>query len=230
MLSLDDLVNEPNMQPGNYLQLTIRDTGVGIAPEIREKIFDPYFTTKEVGKGTGMGLSMVHGIVQSYDGSISCDSMLGAGTVFTLTLPTITEHALEENDSTEPAPRGHERILLIDDEEILLEMGKIMLERLGYHVTAKWNGKEALIGFQNQPDLFDMVITDQTMPGITGVELSRRILQLRPDMPIILCTGYSSLISEEQAKALGIKGFAMKPLARKNVADLIRKILDGQEL
>jgi len=227
-LSRDDLVNNSNMQPGNFVQLSIKDTGVGISPEIREKIFDPYFTTKEFGKGTGMGLSMVQGIVQSYGGSISCNSTLGAGTVFKITLPTITGHALEESDSTEPVPHGKERILLIDDEAILLEMGKIMLERLGYQVTAKWNGIEALITFQNQPDLFDMIITDQTMPGITGVELSRRILQLRPEVPIILCTGYSSPISEEQAQTLGIKGVAMKPLARKNVAALIRKIMDGK--
>ncbi len=227
-LSQDDLVNNSNMQPGNFVQLSIKDTGVGISPEIREKIFDPYFTTKEFGKGTGMGLSMVQGIVQSYGGSISCNSTLGAGTVFKITLPTITGHALEESDSTEPVPHGKERILLIDDEAILLEMGKIMLERLGYQVTAKWNGIEALITFQNQPDLFDMIITDQTMPGITGVELSRRILQLRPEVPIILCTGYSSPISEEQAQTLGIKGVAMKPLARKNVAALIRKIMDGK--
>ena len=226
----DDLVNEPHMQPGIFVQLSIKDSGVGIAPDIREKIFDPYFTTKEVGKGTGLGLSMVHGIVQGYGGSIVCDSMLGAGTVFKIALPTITEHALEENDSPEPVPQGKERILLIDDEPILLEMGKIMLERLGYHVSARWNGIEALIAFQNQPNLFDMVITDQTMPGITGLELSRRILQIRPDMPIILCTGYSSLISEEEVRTLGIKGFAMKPLARRNVAELIRKILDDKQL
>ncbi|MBU1564588.1 MAG: response regulator [Proteobacteria bacterium] len=229
-LSHDDLCNEANLPSGSFLQLSIKDTGVGIAPEIREKIFDPYFTTKEVGKGTGMGLSMVHGIVQSYGGSISCDSKLGEGTIFTITLPTIEEHALEKNDPTEPAPHGKERILLVDDEEILLEMGKLMLERLGYHVTPRWSGTEALASFQNQPDLFDIVITDQTMPCMTGVDLSRRILQLRPDMPIILCTGYSSLISEEQARSLGIKGFAMKPLAKQNVAKLIRKILDGKRV
>ncbi len=228
-LSQDDLSSEPNMQPGNFLQLSIKDTGIGIAPEIREKIFDPYFTTKEVGKGTGMGLSMVHGIVQSYGGFISCDSVLGKGTVFKITLPAIEENALEENESTEPVPHGKERILLIDDEEILLEMGKIMLERLGYHVTARWNGIEALATFQDKQDQFDIVITDQTMPGMTGVDLSRRILQLRPNMPIILCTGYSSLISEEKARSMGIKGFAMKPLARKNVARLIRKILDRKQ-
>lgn len=229
-LSRDDLGNKPNMQPGNFLQLSIKDTGVGIAPEIRERIFDPYFTTKEVGKGTGMGLSMVHGIVQSYGGFISCDSTPGEGTVFKITLPTIDEHASQESESKEPVPHGKEHILLIDDEEILLEMGKLMLERLGYHVTARWSGIEALTTFQTQPDLFDIVITDQTMPGMTGIDLSRRILQLRPNMPIILCTGYSSLITEEKARSLGIKGFAMKPLARKNVARLIRKILDGKRL
>ncbi len=226
--SQDDLDTMPKMRPGNFVQLTVKDTGVGIAPEILERIFDPYFTTKEVGKGTGMGLAMVHGIVQSYDGFISCNSLPGAGTVFQITLPTYTEPAAEEDGSREPAPAGTEHILLIEDEEILLEMGKNMLERLGYHVTTRKNGGEALETFQAQPEFFDIIITDQTMPGITGVDLAKRILQIRPGMPIILCTGYSSQISEEKAQALGIKGFAMKPLAKKDITALIRNILDDR--
>lgn len=224
-LTKEDLPEGSNIQPGNYIQLSIKDTGVGIAPDIREKIFDPYFTTKEVGKGTGMGLAMVHGIVQSYGGAITCDSQLGEGTVFHILLPTIENENIEKDESAEIVPIGKEHILLIDDEEILIEVGKAMLQRLGYRVTTRSNSIEALTTFQNQPESFDLIITDQTMPGMTGVDLARRILQIRPDIPIILCTGYSNLISEEKAKALGIKGFSLKPLAKKDIALLIRKVL-----
>jgi CheY-like chemotaxis protein len=147
-------------------------------------------------------------------------------------LPVIADPALLE---VETAPLdlpqlGNERILFIDDEEILAEMGQTMLERLGYRVTVRRNSIEALNTFQNQPDQFDLVITDQTMPGMTGSDLARRMLQIRPDMPIILCTGYSSLISEEKARGLGIKGFAMKPLAKKDIAAIIRKVIDGEKV
>lgn len=225
-LSLYEPGRESTILSKKFLQLSVRDTGEGIDPKIQEKIFDPYFTTKEVGKGTGMGLAMVHGIVQSCGGFINCVSRLGEGTVFHINLPSFEDHASQENDSKEPVPQGTEHILLIDDEEILLDMSKIMLERLGYQVTAEKDGADAVATFEKQPELFDIVITDQTMPGMTGVDLSRRILQIQPGMPIILCTGYSSLISKEQAHAMGIKGFAMKPLARKDIAVLIRKLLD----
>ena len=225
-LGRDDVVDMPHMKPGKYLQLSIQDTGIGISPEIRERIFDPYFTTKEVGKGTGMGLSIVHGIAQSLGGSIVCDSRPGAGTVFNLFLPAVEGHALQEGGAAENIPTGHEHILLVDDEEILVEMGKTLLERLGYRVTARKNSIEALTTFQNQPEAFDLIITDQTMPGMTGIDLSRRILQIRPEIPILLCTGYSSLISEEKALALGIRGFIMKPLTNKDIAVSIRKLLN----
>ncbi len=227
-LSQNDLASEPHVQPGDFVQLSIGDTGPGIPPEIREKIFDPYFTTKEVGKGTGMGLAIIHGIVKSYKGLVSCHSQSGEGTVFHVYLPVIADPALLESE-TAPlglSQLGNERILFIDDEEILAEMGKVMLERLGYRVTVRRNSLEALNTFQNHPEQFDLIITDQTMPGMTGSDLSRRILQIRPGMPIILCTGYSSLITEDKAKSLGIKGFAMKPLAKKDIAAIIKKVLD----
>ena len=217
---------EPFIQSGNYVQLSVEDTGVGIAPEILDKIFNPYFTTKEEGKGTGMGLAIVRGIVQSCGGSISCASRVGEGTVFHIMLPSIEDHSLPEDDTLDASLTGTEHILFIDDEAMLADMGKDMLERMGYRVTAKTNSLDALTTFQNQPETFDLVITDQTMPGITGVDLSRRILQTQPDMPIILCTGYSSQTSEEEAQTLGIKGFAMKPLAKKDLAVLVRKMLD----
>jgi PAS domain S-box-containing protein len=231
-LSQNDLANEMRVQPGDFVQLSISDTGPGIAPEIQEKIFDPYFTTKEVGKGTGMGLAIIHGIAKSYKGFVTCHSGLGEGTVFHVYLPIIADPTIVE---VETAPLdltqlGNERILFIDDDDILAEMGKIMLERLGYRVTVRTNSIEALETFQNQPDQFDLIITDQTMPGMTGSDMARRMLQIRPEIPIILCTGYSTLIAEGKAKLLGIKGFAMKPLAKKDIAALIRQVLDGGRL
>ncbi len=222
----DDLVNEPDLQSGNFVRLSISDTGPGIAPEIREKIFEPYFTTKPVGKGTGMGLSIIHGIVKSYGGFVSCYSQLEKGTCFHVYLPVITEAALSEKKQEDPIQFGNEHILFIDDEKIIAYMGKSMLENLGYRVTIRTSSLEALAAFQDQSEKFDLVITDQTMPDMTGSDLARRMLQIRPEIPIILCTGYSSQITEEMALSYGIKGFAMKPLARKDIATLIRKILD----
>lgn len=225
-LSRDDLATAPDLQPGTYVKLSVKDTGEGISPEIRERIFDPFFTTKEVGKGTGLGLSMVYSIVKSCQGAITCHSRLREGTEFCILLPVLDGSAVEENDTADHAPRGREHILLIDDEEMLAGLGQAVLKRLGYHVTTRGNSLDALTTFLNQPDAFDLVITDQTMPGMTGVDLARRMLQIRPDLPIILCTGYSSQVSEVQAKSYGIKGFALKPLAKKDIAVLIRGLLD----
>ncbi|MCP3891961.1 MAG: PAS domain-containing protein [Desulfobulbaceae bacterium] len=226
-LSSEDLADEPNVEAGTFIQISICDSGPGIAPDIKEKIFDPYFTTKETGKGTGMGLSIVHGIVKSYGGFISFYSELGEGTAFHVFLPVIQKKPTSEFEDVEKVPVGRERILFIDDEEILAEMGKHMLERLGYHVTVRTNSLMALETFQNMPDQFDVVITDQTMPGMTGEDIARRMIQIRPDIPIVLCTGYSTIISEEKAKFMGIKEFALKPLSKKDLAMLIRKVLDN---
>ncbi len=222
----EDLVHEPNVEAGTFVQLSICDSGPGIAPEIKDKIFDPYFTTKETGKGTGMGLSIVHGIVKSYGGFITTYSELGEGAAFHVFLPVIEEKVLPEIETADQIPIGKERILFIDDEEILTEVGKDVLERLGYHVTVRNSSLEALETFQNQPDQFDVVITDQTMPGMTGADLARRMMQIRPDIPVILCTGYSTIISEEKAKSMGIKEFTLKPLAKNDIAKLIRRVLD----
>jgi len=227
----EDITSESQVQPGDFVQLSISDTGSGIAPEIQQKMFDPFFTTKEVGKGTGMGLAIIHGIAKSYKGFVNYNSKPGEGTVFHVYLPVIQDPALLEIEPvTFDLPQlGNERILFIDDEEILADVGKAMLERLGYRVTVRRNSIEALNTFQNQPDQFDLVITDQTMPGMTGSDLARRMLQIRPGMPIILCTGYSTVMSEEKACSLGIKGFAFKPLAKNDLAALIRKVLDGEK-
>ena len=227
--SEQDMVGVPGCNPGNYVQLSIADTGGGISPEILGKIFDPYFTTKETGKGTGMGLSIVHGIVKSYGGFITCHSRIGQGTVFHISLPAMEKEIMPVIPKPiETTTASNERILFIDDESMLAEMAQRMLSRIGYTVTVRTSSLEALNTFENHPDSFDLVITDQTMPGMTGIDLARRMLQIRPHLPIILCTGYSSLISEEKARSAGIKGFALKPLARNDITSIIKKVL-GQK-
>ncbi len=222
----DDLENYIGVSPGIFVVLTVGDSGPGITAEIRDKIFDPYFTTKEVGKGTGMGLAIVHGIVKRHGGFITCETTLGKGTVFEVYFPAIEQVLTDPDTTVENIVTGKERILFIDDEEILVDLGKTMLERLGYEVATLTSSLEAWNTFSNRPDQFDIVITDQTMPGLTGSDLALKMLQLRPNLPIILCTGYSSLISEKKAKSMGIQGFAMKPLVRKEISLLLRELLD----
>jgi len=228
--SRQELKHQPDVQPGSFVELAVSDSGQGIKPEILYRIFEPYFTTKGLGKGTGMGLAIVHGIVKSYGGFITCESELGKGTVFRLYFPAVERKNLTAGKTAQPVLGGKESILLIDDEHILVEMGKSMLEQLGYTVTVQTSSLAALAIFQNNPAQFDVVITDQTMPEMTGSDLAQRLLQIQPDLPIILCTGYSSIISEEQALSLGIKGFALKPLTKKDLSTLLRMVLDARPL
>ena len=220
---------EASLIPGSYVKLEISDTGCGIDSETMKNIFDPYFTTKKRGEGTGLGLSTVHGIVESYKGYISVYSEQGKGTTFNIYLPKI---AVPQKDKSRdrgktPYPSGKESILIVDDEKSIVEMEKLMLESLGYKVFAYTNSNELLKKFKTSPQDFDLVITDMTMPEMTGTDLSRQILALRKDMPIIICTGFSLLINEEKAKAAGIKKFLMKPIVKKDLAREVRKILDG---
>jgi PAS domain S-box-containing protein len=218
---------DPAMSPGLYARLSVADTGEGMSPEIMEHIFDPFFTTKAAGEGTGLGLSVVHGIVTSYEGHISVSSEPDKGSTFAVYLPKLLEE--QSRDSTDEGgsiPRGHERILFIDDEEDLVAMGDEMLTDLGYRITAKTGAREALALFRLNPSRFDLVITDQTMPEMTGEELVKEILVLRADTPIIMCTGFSYLVDADTARAAGIKAFAMKPLTKKEMAMAIRKVLD----
>ena len=175
-----------------------------------------------------MGLAIVHGIVKSFGGFAVCRSDIGRGTVFEISLPSLLKKIEPEAKSVELIPVGTERILFIDDEEMLAKMGRTMLERLGYSVTVRMSSIEALTTFKNQPDAFDLVITDQTMPGMTGIDLARSLMQIRPGIPIILCSGYSNLISEEKARLIGIRGFALKPLAKNQIALHIRRVLDEE--
>jgi PAS domain S-box-containing protein len=225
----DDPKRHLHLAPGEYAELTVSDTGSGIHPDIIDKIFDPYFTTKEQGKGTGLGLAIIHGVIADYGGAITVESQLGEGSTFHVFFPVTEQEALPKINEEEDIPKGRERILFIDDEELLVNMGRDILERLGYHVTVKQSSSEAMETFKDKPDKFDLVITDQTMPEMTGLELAENILQVRPDMPIILCTGYSALVDEQVAKAQGIKRFLLKPIRRRTIAQAIRQILDGEE-
>ena len=211
---------------GKYLKITVSDTGPGIAAEILGRIFDPYFTTKETGKGSGLGLSIVHGIVKNHDGAIFVDSKFGKGTTFTILFPAVDEKPEDEVEIIEKFPLGTETILFIDDEAPIMDMTKKILEKLGYQVEARLDPVEALALFQSKPDSFDLVITDMTMPLMTGVKLSENLMKIRPDISVIICTGHSSLIDEEEAKQLGIAGYVMKPVSMLEIAKAVRKALD----
>jgi CheY-like chemotaxis protein/anti-sigma regulatory factor (Ser/Thr protein kinase) len=229
VLTDEDCAGCPDLQPGPYLKLQVRDTGTGIAPQHITRIFDPFFTTKEVGKGTGMGLAVVHGIVKNLGGDIRVHSELEKGTCFEVLLPS-AEQAAQLSAPDIPAVRkGTERILLIDDEIKLLTVGKKQLEALGYVVTEKQSSLEALDLFQKNPYQFDLIITDQTMPRMTGDLLARKAMDIRPGMPVILCTGFSEKITKETAKKSGIRAFIMKPFRRSEIAATIREVLDSTE-
>jgi PAS domain S-box-containing protein len=217
----------PDLLPGRFVKLTVSDTGTGIDPEIKDRIFDPYFTTKEVGKGTGIGLSVVHGIVKSHRGAISIDSTFGKGTTVGVLLPVVEEDAVMEIEVVEKLPTGNEKILFVDDETSLAEIGRRRLERLGYWVEAKTNPLEALERFQTDPDFYDLVITDMTMPHINGDKLIKEILKIRPDMPTILCTGFSEKIDEEKAQKIGVREYLEKPVDQGTLSRLVRKVLDN---
>ena len=223
--STHDLSQYPNLQPGDFIGLTISDSGTGIAPEIRERIFEPYYTTKETGKGTGMGLAIVHGIVSSYGGFITLTSHPGEGTVFDIYFPSLEMGPEDKIETAPPIALGTERILFVDDEKMLVDMSRVMLEQLGYTVTPFTDSLAAFTAYAKQPDAFDLVITDQTMPGLTGTQLAERILKIDPNQPIILCTGFSELVSEEKAKAMGIRILALKPINMHQLSLLIREAL-----
>jgi len=215
---------------GLYLELKVTDTGQGIAPDIKNQIFDPFFTTKKKGEGTGMGLAVVHGIVKSYGGHITLESKEGSGTSFTVYLPTITRQIIPSEDSSpKPIVGGREKILLIDDQDSMLQIMGIMLTRLGYSVTAKQNSLDALTLFYEDPRAFDMIITDQTMPDLTGSNLAKKVLRIRPDIPIILCTGFSDLISADEAREMGIREYLMKPVTISDLACCVRNVFEGKE-
>ncbi|MDY6973636.1 MAG: PAS domain-containing protein, partial [Thermodesulfobacteriota bacterium] len=216
------------LKQGPYLKLTVTDTGCGMDHEIMEKIYDPYFTTKGIGEGTGLGLAVVHGIVKECGGAISVESARGMGSTFTVFMPEAGESGLEtEAEALSPVPMGKGRILLVDDEAALVDIWTSSLEGLGYQVVGKTSGLEALRAFHSQPYLFDLVVTDLTMPNVTGMELAKEVMATRPDLPVILCTGFSESIKEKEAEEAGIRELLLKPVTRGALAQAIRRSLGG---
>ena len=223
------LAGLPDISPGDYLRMTVSDTGEGISPEVLDRIFDPYFSTTERSEGTGLGLSVVHGIVKGHGGAITVHSKPRKGTTFHVYLPLLKYRAEPEEQigGSEPLPGGNERILFVDDEEDLVFLVGQLLESLGYEVATRTNGKDALKLFREQPDRFDLVITDMSLPGMTGERLAEQIRKIRRDTPIILCTGFGEDISKERARKMGIREILLKPLVNIDLTKTIRKVLDA---
>ncbi|MFC1833658.1 PAS domain S-box protein, partial [Thermodesulfobacteriota bacterium] len=228
-LTLRDVPPGSNLAPGAYAKLTVTDTGHGMTPDVLERIFEPYYTTKEPGSGTGLGLAVVHGIVAAHGGTITAESQPGKGSTFCVYLPITRGESGERTASgeSESMPTGQERVLLVDDEAELLNIGTLMLEGLGYQVEQRLNGVDALGLFRRKPDHFDLVITDMTMPKMTGYSLAKDLLAIRPDIPIMLCTGFSEQVTEEQAKTLGMRAPLIKPVRREDLARTVRRVLDS---
>ena len=227
-IGTDELVLD--LSPGRYMKILLSDTGHGIDSDVIDKIFDPYFTTKPPGEGTGMGLAVAHGIIKDHEGDIFVYSKPHQGTVFHVYLPVLESEVVEpEAQEEEVIPCGNERILLVDDNEKVNTMAHRLLQRLGYCVSSFSNGKSALAAFKANPDDFDLVITDMTMPKLTGVELTLMIREIRPEIPVILCTGFSEHIDEKKADSIGISAYIMKPIGKSVVANTVRDVLDRKK-
>jgi len=220
-----------SLEQGQYIVLTISDTGAGIEPNILGKIFEPYFTTKKQGKGTGLGLAVVFGIVKEHQGDIKVYSEIGKGTTFNVYLPLMKKSTKTvSTDQIQILETGTERILLVDDEISVVKLESQMLSRLGYRVNKQLKSLDALKIFKANPDNFDLVITDMTMPDMTGDQLAKELMSIRPDIPIMICTGFSERISKEQAETNKVKGFLMKPVIKSEMAQMVRRVLDEAKI
>jgi len=228
-LDSGDAIQYHDLPSGKYVRLTVSDTGHGIESILLKRIFDPYFTTKGVGKGSGMGLSVVHGIVKSHGGCVAVNSEPGKGTVFNVLFPCVEDKPEPEVEISIEIPRGKGKILFVDDEKAIIDIMQPMIERLGYEVSVRTSSIEGLEAFRANPNRFDLVITDFTMPNMTGMELAKELFQLRSDIPVILCTGYSEHINEDKAKRSGIRAFVVKPVVLSEIASTIRKVLDNDK-
>jgi PAS domain S-box-containing protein len=227
ILTPDEIPSYPGIQPGKFVQLSVGDTGCGMSPEVQRRIFEPFFTTRSPGEGTGLGLSMVHGIVHDLGGTIIVYSEKGMGSVFRILLPVYQEQVEDAGTEAqeEELPRGNERILVVDDETFQTDLASRILSGLGYRVTTVNNSPEALDLFQKDPDAFDLVISDVTMPKMTGDALIARLRSVRSDIPVMLCTGYSERVSQEKIEEWGIQAFAIKPISRREMAEKVREAL-----
>jgi CheY-like chemotaxis protein len=228
-LSLDEegLKKYPDLSEGKYIKLTVSDTGHGMNNLTMERIFEPFFTTKDRGEGTGLGLSVVHGIMKSYHGLITVQSEINKGTTFELIFPAIETCEFSGVISQiKEIPTGTERILLVDDDNELVEMLNINLSMLGYKVSGFTSSIDALKEFYQRQDEFDLLITDYTLPKMTGVELAKNLLHIRPSLPVIICSGYSELLTHNSVKSFGISELLIKPVAHRDMAEAIRRVLD----
>ena len=227
-VSESDLKGENNVSPGPFIVLSVSDTGSGMEQGTIDHIFQPYYTTKEVGTGTGLGLAVIHGIVQDAQGFIRVKSKPEEGSTFTVYLPILQakDGARDESVDTAHPPGGNERILVVDDEAFLVRVTQRQLENLGYHITSTTDSKDALEKIRTNPDGFDLLITDQTMPGLTGAELATAVKEIKPTLPIILCTGHSSVLSQEQSQTYGMARYIGKPIIGNELSNTIREVLD----
>jgi len=220
----------PEPGRGAYVKISVRDNGTGMNDATLKKIFDPFFTTKGTGEGTGLGLSVVHGIVEDHGGTIEVESELGKGSAFHILLPLVDELPVTlEEPGDESMGREHGRVLLVDDEPDIVEAEKAMLERLGYAVVASVSSVDALKVFDREPQGFDIIITDQTMPDMAGMALAKKIIEKRGDVPVILCTGYSEVLSDEEIQKTGIRELVMKPVSKREMREILRRALKRQE-
>jgi CheY-like chemotaxis protein len=214
------------LQPGSYLELKVSDTGSGMDSQVLERIFEPFFTTKEPGKGTGMGLAMVYGLVKDHEGVILADSQPGQGSTFRVLLPVVEAQLVEvATEISRPLPKGKGRILFVDDDRDFYLAGQRMLAVLGYEVVAHSSSRRALEEFKSQPRRFDLIICDQTMPGLTGLELAAACLSLRPNVPFILVTGFSETVTPGKVQDLGIEEVVTKPFNLKQIGEIVKKVL-----
>jgi CheY-like chemotaxis protein len=234
VLELKDVVVEgdlssrhPQLDGATCVCLTVRDSGCGMTPEVAERAFEPFFTTKGVGEGTGLGLSMVHGIVTGHQGVIDVESEPGTGSTFRVYLPATEEKRRSSPNQVGVVPRGTERVFLVDDEAYVLEALHEVLEDLGYQVESETNSSRALLRFREDPKRFDLVVTDQVMPELRGTDLARQILECRPDVPIILCTGFSDTLTAQTALSAGIQAFVRKPVDTDTIGTTVRQVLDA---
>jgi two-component system, cell cycle sensor histidine kinase and response regulator CckA len=215
------------IKPGSYVRLNVSDTGHGIDPSIIDRIFDPFFTTKQRGEGTGLGLSVALGVVKELGGSITVESEVNKGTTFSVFIPRVQRRVSPSTEDIKPLKKGREVILLVDDEKSLVDAHTEAFKKLGYQVVSRYSSIDALEAFKAQPDKFDLVVTDQTMPKMTGLQLARELIKIRSDIPVILCTGFSNFIAEEEARLIGIKKFIMKPVVLSEMAEAVRAVLDN---
>jgi two-component system, cell cycle sensor histidine kinase and response regulator CckA len=228
VMESDSVFHDFDLKPGHYVELAVSDTGCGMDRAVIERIFDPFFSTKTFGEGSGMGLAVVHGIVKGFNGAIKVESELGKGSTFRVLFPRIAQETVRKADGVLLAHHNaeHPRILLIDDDETLVKVGKRMLERFGYQVTGKHSGVEALEAFERRPDQFDLVISDQKMPQMNGLKLVEVLLKVRPDIPIIMCTGFTEELEEEKMRDLGVREFVRKPVVFSELAKVARRVLE----